>query len=120
MSFVSTGKHKIIAGNCCIVFEPSNGKIVHVYRIRMIEGAEVRSQEAIAERALELAKKHAAKADTLDVIHVDPTVLGERGQFKVHTKSRTLGFVGSRHMAQVSIGGRYPTRYPTATSSATS
>jgi hypothetical protein len=90
MSFVSTGKHKIIAENCCIVFEPSSGKIVHVYRIRTIEGAEVRSQEAIMERALELSKKHGATADILDVIHVDPTVLGERGRFKVHTKSRTL------------------------------
>jgi len=90
MSFVSTGKHKIIAENCCIVFDPSSGEIVHVYRIRTIEGAEVRSQEAIAERALELAKKHGATADTLDFIHVDPTVLTERGRFKVHTRSRTL------------------------------
>ena len=90
MSFVSTGKHKVVAENCCIVFEPSSGKILHVYRIRTIEGAEIRSHEAIAERALELAKKHGVTADTLDVIHVDPTVLRERGRFKVHTKSRTL------------------------------
>jgi hypothetical protein len=90
MSFVSTGKHKIVAKNCCIVFEPPSGKILHVYRIRTIEGAEVRSQEAIAERALELAKKHGVTAEALDVIHVDPTMLAERGRFKVHTKSRTL------------------------------
>jgi hypothetical protein len=89
MSFVSTGKHKIVAKNCCIVFEPPSGKILRVYRIRTIEGAEVRSQEAIAERALELAKKHGVTAEALDVIHVDPTMLAERGRFKVHTKRPT-------------------------------
>jgi hypothetical protein len=53
-------------------------------------GATGRSEKEIAERALELAEKHGAAGVELDVVHVDPKVLEDRGRFKVHLKSRTL------------------------------
>lgn len=90
MRFSTTGKNKILAEKCCIVFEAASGKICHVHRAVTMAGASERTDKAIADRALELAKKHGAGDAQLDVIHVDPKVLETRGSYHVDVKNRAL------------------------------
>ena len=56
MPFVSIGKNKVAAEKCCVVFEPSSGRIRHIHRVITMVGADERSEQAITERALTLAK----------------------------------------------------------------
>jgi hypothetical protein len=90
VTFSSTGSKKIAAHKCCVVFESVSGKIVHVYRLVTMEGAEERSDKAITERALALAKKHGASASKLSVIHIDPKLLESREQLHVDVKKLEL------------------------------
>jgi hypothetical protein len=94
--FVSTGNNKVAAEKCCVVFEPSSGRIRHVHRVITMAGADERSEQAITERALTLAKKYGAANAKLDVIHVDPKVLADRGRFQVDVKNRKLVALKSR------------------------
>ena len=96
MPFVSIGKNKVAAEKCCVVFEPSSGRIRHVHRVITMVGADERSEQAITERALTLAKKYGAVDAKLDVIHVDPQALMDRGLFEVDAKNRTLVALKSR------------------------
>jgi hypothetical protein len=90
MTIQATGELRIQAQTCCVLFDPDDGEIRHVHHAVTIEGAAVKSQEAVEARARELARESGLGDKGLHALHVDASEL-ELGQaYRVDPEKRRL------------------------------
>ena len=68
----------------------ADGTIVHTHSVVTVEGAEETSDEAVQQRALELASKHVADVASLRTLRVDHTQLVKGVRYRVDLESSSL------------------------------
>ncbi|MFH8660809.1 hypothetical protein [Streptomyces afghaniensis] len=90
MNIVTTGDLAIRSFKSCVVFDTSDGRILHIHDVVTIEGGEDTSDEAVARQALQLAAERGVDTRNLDTLHLDPETLESGTAFRVDLQARSL------------------------------
>lgn len=79
----------------CVLYDSRDGKIVHVYRNETFPGGRKKTDNEMAARATELAKRAGQDTTQLGILHVPPNGLEPGKVYKVDLGSKKL--VGAPH-----------------------
>ena len=74
----------------CVLFDPSEGTILHVHTVVTMEGAEETNDEELKTRALALASDSGIDAQSVDFVYVDPTELEAHPPYRVNPETRSV------------------------------
>jgi hypothetical protein len=85
---------RVQSEQCCVVFDPTDGKIRHIHEVVTLEGAEAVPDYEVEQRALSLAAQVGldTSLDTslLKTIHIDPEELTPGERYAVDPDTMTL------------------------------
>ncbi len=74
----------------CAVFDPSDGRILHLHSVVTLEGAEERSADEIERRALALAAERGIDAGSVGTVHLEPGQLRPGHRYRIDTETKAL------------------------------
>jgi hypothetical protein len=90
MRFLTTGKTQVRSVRCYVVFNRSDGKILHVHQVVDLEGAAETSDDEGRNKALKLAVGRGAMATAVDVLQVEADSIKPGAHHAVNTLKRSL------------------------------
>ena len=74
----------------CAVYDPKNGRIMHVHEIVRWPGAVDRTKTDVQARALEMAAKHGLEVGRFKTLRLDPAAFDRRKRYRIEPKSLRL------------------------------
>ena len=74
----------------CVLFDPKNGRVVHVHGATTLQGAKKVSDAELEKDATEHAKAFGHPVAGLKALHVPISAIRERGAFKVNSQGTGL------------------------------
>jgi hypothetical protein len=90
MNVMSSGAPRVLSEKCCVLFDPKDGAILHVHRVVTMEGAAETPDHLLEARARQLAKGFGLDVASLELLHVDPTVIQPGVKYTVDQGKRCL------------------------------
>ena len=88
-----TGNAEVRGIRSGVLFDPSDGTILHVHTVVTMEGAAETSDEELKRRTLTLASDRGIEAQSVDLLYVDPTELEAHPRYRVNPDTRSLEVV---------------------------
>jgi hypothetical protein len=64
------GMPETVSDKICVLYNPSNGRIVHVHRTTILAGGKLKTDEEVELRAKENAAAAGHHVETLDILHL--------------------------------------------------
>ncbi|HKS81896.1 MAG TPA: hypothetical protein VJR23_10370 [Candidatus Acidoferrales bacterium] len=80
------------ASRVCVLFDPKNGRVVHVHGVTTLPGGKKVGESEMAERTLARAKSLGHQVSGLKSLHLPVSAIRGRGPFKVNAKGTELEF----------------------------
>lgn len=74
----------------CVLFDPKNGRVVHVHGVTALHGGKKSSEAELEKDATEHAKAFGHSVAGLKALHVPISAIRERGAFKVNAQGTNL------------------------------
>jgi len=90
------------ASKVCVLFDPTNGRVVHVHGVTVLEGGRSVSEAEIEKRALEHAATAGHSASALKPLHVSVAAIRQGGILKVNREDSSLTSTKLEDAAQMS------------------
>jgi hypothetical protein len=90
VTFTTTGKSKVRSVQCCVLFDPRNGAILHTHRVVTMEGAAETPDHLVEERTRQLAKGLGLDVASLELLHVDAADMQPGVRYTVDPRKRCL------------------------------
>lgn len=90
MTFVTTGRSQVRSVKCCILFNPKDGAILHTHRVVTMEGAAETPDHLVEERTRKLAKGFGLDVSSLELLHVDATLIQPGVKYTVDPGKRLI------------------------------
>ena len=90
MNFNTTGRSYPRSVQCCVLFDPKDGKILHTHRVVTMDGAAETPAHLVEERARHLAKGLGLDVAYLELLHVDPREMQPGVSYRVDRGKRCL------------------------------
>jgi hypothetical protein len=78
------------ATHICVLYNPSNGRVVHTHRVLDFTGAKKTGKEHVEARCLTIAKKLGHATDKLKTLHVPHEKFKDTTPYKVDVKAGKL------------------------------
>jgi len=90
MGFRTTGNVHPSSALCCVLFDPTSGRIFHIHHVVTMPGAKETSKPEMESRIVELAKERGVYTDRLQLLHVDPKEIVRGARYLVNPKTLKL------------------------------
>lgn len=90
MKRLSTGQSHVRTIQSYVVFDRSDGKIVHIHDVITLEGAESQSDAEVERRALELVAERGIDTSGLGTMAIGSEAIKPGTRYKVDVQSSTL------------------------------
>ena len=90
MAFVEGKKLAPEYERVCILYDPSDGHVVHRHTFTKFAGGKDMSEKEVEGRALEIARKRGHDVGKLKALHVSPTEHSNAKNYRIDTKSLRL------------------------------
>lgn len=74
----------------CVLYDPSDGRVVHTHRVVTMPGGQESNDEEVAERAGDCAKRMGHETNGLHVLHVGPDDCDGVSQYRVDLTAMNL------------------------------
>jgi hypothetical protein len=71
------------ASRVCVLFDPSDGRIVHIHGVTSPGGARSVTDEELEQKAIENAQRLGHSTADLKALHVPPSAVRQRGPLRV-------------------------------------
>src|SRR6516225_7955489 len=78
------------ASKVCILYDPDNGRVVHVHGVTIVNGAKKVSNAGLEQRAMKHAKTFGRSVERLKTLHLPFSALRALGAFKVNSEGTGL------------------------------
>src|SRR5262245_37138581 len=79
-----------VCASTCVVYNTSNGKILHIHQVVTYGTIKPRSKEDVGNEALRFAIEQGHDKSSLAILHVEPDVLRPRAHYRVDTREFVL------------------------------
>lgn len=90
MKFESTGRNKVRSVKACLLYDPTDGRIVHFHQVVTMEGAAEVSDEQVKERTVMLARERGLKTSNLGIMRVEPSAIRSSRHYAVNPSTKEL------------------------------
>lgn len=75
------------ASKICVLFDPSDGRVVHVHGVTSLNGSPTVSDAELEQKAIENAERLGHSTSELKALHVPPSAVRRRGLLRVEGTS---------------------------------
>jgi hypothetical protein len=90
MNFNTTGRSHVRSVQCCVLFDPKDGTIVHTHRVVTMDGAAETPAHLVEERTRQLASGLGLDVAYLELLHVDERDIQPGVNYRVDQSKRCL------------------------------
>lgn len=81
---------KVSATHIVALYDPTNGRVVHLHQVVVFEGGKSISQEDAQREIIDKARRRGHDVDRLEVLYVGDRLPGKGGHFRVDIASKRL------------------------------
>ena len=86
----AAGSHSVGSHTAVVLYDPRDGRVVHIHQFFVFEGGEEPEEETRARMAHDTARQAGHDVGALELLHADSATLASGTGYRVDTKARVL------------------------------